>query len=70
MADRCSTPRPGKHVDGFVRVAACGGHVDLAMLLIERGANFEEINDEGYILLKVKLLLKNGADPFLKPNLS
>ena len=24
------------------------GHVELAMLLLERGANIEEVNDEGY----------------------
>ena len=29
-------------------LAACGGHVELAMLLLERGANIEEVNDEGY----------------------
>jgi ankyrin repeat protein len=26
----------------------CSGHVELAMLLLERGANIEEVNDEGY----------------------
>ena len=29
-------------------LAACGGHVELAMLLLERSANIEEVNDEGY----------------------
>jgi ankyrin repeat protein len=49
----------------------CGGHVDLAMLLIERGANIEEVNDEGYTPLMeaareghdemVSLLLTQGS---------
>ena len=48
------------------------GHVELAMLLLERGANIEEVNDEGYTPLMeasregheemVALLLSQGAD--------
>uniref|UniRef100_A0A8C3PIR7 Ankyrin repeat domain 17 n=1 Tax=Calidris pygmaea TaxID=425635 RepID=A0A8C3PIR7_9CHAR len=53
-------------------LAACGGHVELAALLIERGANLEEVNDEGYTPLMeaaregheemVALLLGQGAN--------
>ena len=60
-------------VDSFespLTLAACGGHTDLALLLIERGAKIEEVNDEGYTPLMeaaregheemVTLLLANG----------
>ena len=60
-------------VDSFespLTLAACGGHVELANLLIERGANIEEVNDEGYTPLMeaaregheemVALLLSHG----------
>lgn len=39
---------PTDSFESPLTLAACGGHVDLAMLLIERGANIEEVNDEGY----------------------
>ena len=63
-------------VDSFespLTLAACGGHVELANLLIERGANIEEVNDEGYTPLMeaaregheemVALLLSHGMLP-------
>ena len=37
-------------VDSFespLTLAACGGHYDLVALLISRGADLEEVNDEG-----------------------
>lgn len=37
-------------VDSFespLTLAACGGHHELAALLISRGADLEEVNDEG-----------------------
>ena len=39
---------PTDSFESPLTLAACGGHVDLAILLIERGANIEEVNDEGY----------------------
>lgn len=39
---------PADSFESPLTLAACGGHVELAALLIERGANLEEVNDEGY----------------------
>ena len=39
---------PADIFESPLTLAACGGHVKLAMLLLERGANIEEVNDEGY----------------------
>ena len=39
---------PADSFESPLTLAACGGHVELANLLIERGANIEEVNDEGY----------------------
>lgn len=39
---------PTDSFESPLTLAACGGHVDLAILLLERGANIEEVNDEGY----------------------
>jgi len=39
---------PADSFESPLTLAACGGHVELASLLIERGANLEEVNDEGY----------------------
>lgn len=39
---------PTDSFESPLTLAACGGHVELALLLIERGANIEEVNDEGY----------------------
>ena len=39
---------PADSFESPLTLAACGGHVELAMLLLERGANIEEVNDEGY----------------------
>lgn len=39
---------PADSFESPLTLAACGGHVDLANLLIQRGANLEEVNDEGY----------------------
>ena len=49
-------------VDSFespLTLAACGGHYELAALLISRGADLEEVNDEGYVSACV--LLQEGA---------
>ena len=43
-------------------LAACGGH-ELAVLFLERGANTEEVNDEGYIpLLEARASLNAITD--------
>ena len=39
---------PADSFESPLTLAACGGHTELAALLIERGANMEEVNDEGY----------------------
>ena len=39
---------PADSFESPLTLAACGGHVELAMLLLELGANIEEVNDEGY----------------------
>lgn len=39
---------PTDSFESPLTLAACGGHTDLAALLIDRGANLEEVNDEGY----------------------
>ena len=39
---------PADSFESPLTLAACGGHVELANLLVERGANLEEVNDEGY----------------------
>jgi ankyrin repeat protein len=66
---------PTDSFESPLTLAACGGHVDLAMLLIERGANIEEVNDEGYTPLMeaaregheemVALLLSQGKSIYL-----
>ena len=35
---------PADSFESPLTLAACGGHVELAMLLLERGANIEEVN--------------------------
>ena len=40
---------PADSFESPLTLAACGGHVELAMLLLERGANIEEVNDEGRV---------------------
>ena len=64
---------PADSFESPLTLAACGGHVELAMLLLERGANIEEVNDEGYTPLMeasregheemVALLLSQGREP-------
>lgn len=39
---------PAESFESPLTLAACGGHTELAALLVERGANMEEVNDEGY----------------------
>ena len=63
---------PADSFESPLTLAACGGHVELAMLLLERGANIEEVNDEGYTPLMeasregheemVALLLSQGMN--------
>ena len=63
---------PADSFESPLTLAACGGHVELAMLLLERGANIEEVNDEGYTPLMeasregheemVALLLSQGRE--------
>ena len=46
-------------VDSFespLTLAACGGHFQLAELLLLRGADLEEVNDEGYVWVWVCFL--------------
>lgn len=62
---------PTDSFESPLTLAACGGHTDLASLLIDRGANLEEVNDEGYTPLMeavregheemVTLLLNRGV---------
>ena len=66
---------PADSFESPLTLAACGGHLELALLLIERGANLEEVNDEGYTPLMeaaregheemVALLLAHGESKFL-----
>lgn len=67
---------PTDSFESPLTLAACGGHVDLALLLIDRGANIEEVNDEGYTPLMeaaregheemVNVLLTKGKDKFIR----
>ena len=62
---------PADSFESPLTLAACGGHVELAELLLERGANIEEVNDEGFTplmeaareghLCVVRTLLKHEA---------
>ena len=49
---------PADSFESPLTLAACGGHVELAMLLLERGANIEEVNDEGRVCKKTQIVLK------------
>ena len=51
---------PADSFESPLTLAASGGHVELAMLLLERGDNTEEVNDEGYTPLMADLLLQYG----------
>ncbi len=65
---------PADSFESPLTLAACGGHTELAKLLIDRGANIEEVNDEGYTPLMeaareghedmVALLLSCGNSQF------
>jgi hypothetical protein len=37
---------PADSFESPLTLAACGGHVELAMLLLERGANIEEVSQD------------------------
>lgn len=66
---------PADSFESPLTLAACGGHVELAELLIQRGAALEEVNDEGYTPLMeaaregheemVALLLAKGKKSLL-----
>ena len=47
---------PADSFESPLTLAACGGHLDLAGLLISRGANLEEVNDEGYVCMCVGIV--------------
>ena len=47
---------PADSFESPLTLAACGGHLDLAALLISRGANLEEVNDEGYVCMRVGIV--------------
>ena len=49
---------PADSFESPLTLAACGGHVELAMLLLERGANIEEVNDEGRVCPKPRKFSK------------
>jgi len=67
---------PADSFESPLTLAACGGHTELASLLIERGANTEEVNDEGYTPLMeavreghedvVTLLIHRGMLSFIR----
>ena len=40
---------PADSFESPLTLAACGGHQELAALLISRGADLEEVNDEGLV---------------------
>ena len=40
---------PADSFESPLTLAACGGHHELAALLISRGADLEEVNDEGLV---------------------
>ena len=54
---------PADSFESPLTLAACGGHVELAMLLLERGANIEEVNDEGRVYKKPELSRKTHPRP-------
>ena len=39
---------PADSFESPLTLAACGGHVELARMLLAQGASIEEKNDEGY----------------------
>ena len=47
MLDFGQVNMPADSFESPLTLAACGSHVDLAHLLIQHGANLEEVNDEG-----------------------
>ena len=51
-------------VDSFespLTLAACGGHYELAGLLLSKGADLEEVNDEGWVHSIQSLVLQYKA---------
>ena len=47
---------PADSFESPLTLAACGGHVELADLLIKTGAFLEEVNDEGYARVTASLM--------------
>ena len=39
---------PSDSFESPITLTVCVGHVELAMVLLERGANMEDSDDEGY----------------------
>ena len=44
---------PADSFESPLTLSACGGHHELAALLISRGADLEEVNDEGLVCVCV-----------------
>lgn len=47
---------PADSFESPLTLAACGGHVELADLLIKTGAFLEEVNDEGYARVTASIM--------------
>ena len=48
---------PADSFESPLTLAACGGHVELAMLLLERGANIEEVNTLFLIIIIIIIII-------------
>ena len=48
---------PADSFESPLTLAACGGHVELAMLLLERGANIEEVNRFFMVIISIIIII-------------